>query len=232
MEHMNFGLIATAIIATIGILKFKLIDELVKKMLPENQKSKTVTILFLFGLIVILTVVSLSMDETEPSKEIVSNEDPVEPVTTMTPKTDMEVKQELIETGVKLTDDLVRQAKESKRKKDSTFIANRQARWAYRIGDWTDDDNKILEMHKLLLGTENIKLIKQRRKYLFIKEDAESQENLQASLDELKNELNGLAVGMIDLNTFLSRKHDDFVVRTESFGRRKKKIELECLVAE
>jgi hypothetical protein len=41
------ALVATAIVATIGIIKFKLIEALVKKITPDDQKAKGYAILLL-----------------------------------------------------------------------------------------------------------------------------------------------------------------------------------------
>jgi hypothetical protein len=100
----------------------------------------------------------------------------------------------------------------------------------YQIGDWTNDDDKILELHKLVTG--NIKVLKQKKNYLFIREDNGSREDLEASLNQLQADLQGVQVKVIDLNGFLSRRKNNFIERIETFGRRKTKIELECLVAE
>jgi hypothetical protein len=100
----------------------------------------------------------------------------------------------------------------------------------YQIGDWTNDDDKILELHKLVTG--NIKVLKQKKNYLFIKEDNGSREDLEAAVNQLQADLQGVQVKVIDLNGFLTRRKNNFVERIERFGRRKKKIELECLMAD
>jgi hypothetical protein len=147
-------------------------------------------------------------------------------------KSDLEVKVETVEKGIALTEDLIRQAKENKRLKDSTFIANRDQRWVYQIGDWTNDDDKIIQMHQQLLVTENIKVVKQRKNYLFIKEDNLSKEDLHAELSHLQNDLEGISVKIIDLNNLLTRRKNNFIERIETFGRRKRKIEVQCLVVD
>ena len=226
------GLIVTAIVATIGVVKFKLIEELVKKITPDDQKAKGYAIFLLSTLVVVLTVISLSLDNPPQSKSIETATNETKVAEVATPKSDLEVKVDAVKDGIALTDELVSQAKEKKRIKDSTFNATRQERWVYQIGDWTNDDDKILDMHKQLLSLQNIKMIRQGKKYVFIKEDLLSREELEISIDELKQNLSGVSVTLVDINRFLTRKKDQFIARTESFGRRKNKIELECLIAE
>jgi hypothetical protein len=224
------GLILTAIIGIIGVVKFKLIEELVRKITPDEQKARGFAILILFATVVVLSVLSLSLDSTSPNDAAGQAQSlPDEPATT-TPKSDFEEKKDAVEDGIELTENLVQQAKENKRIKDSIFIANRSERWVYQIGDWTNDDDKILELHKLVTG--NIKLLKQKKNYLFIREDNGSREDLEAAVNQLQADLQGVQVKVIDLNGFLSRRKNNFVQRIETFGRRKKKIELECLVAD
>jgi hypothetical protein len=223
------GLVLIAIIATIGIIKFKLIEEFVKKLTSDDQKARGYTVVFLFGIIVILTGVSLSLN---PPTRTVPEEREIKESDATTTKSDLEVKVETVEKGVALTEDLIRQAKENKRLKDSSFIANRDERWVYQIGDWTNDDEKIIQMHKQLLVTENIKLVKQKRNYLFIKEDNVPKEDLEAELNRLRGDLEGMSVRVINLNNLLTRKKDNFIERIETFGTRKRKIELQCLVAD
>jgi hypothetical protein len=231
------GLIVTAIVATVGIIKFRLIEELIKKMTSNDQKAKGIAVVFLFVVVVVLTVISLSLDAPRESyqadgaaddKEIVT-EEIVEEENAV--KTELEVKVDAVKEGIALTEKLVSQAKENKRIKDSTFIANRKERWAYQIGDWTNDDGKILEMHAKLSTAENIKVVRQKRKYLLIKEDFGSSDELQASLEQLRQELQGLSVNIIDLNGLLTRRDDNFVVKNQTFRKKRKKIELECLEA-
>jgi hypothetical protein len=222
------GLILTAIIGIIGVVKFKLIEELVKKITPDDQKARGFAILILFGTVVILSVMSLSLDS--PLANDAGGQTQSVADQQATPKSDLEVKVDAVKEGIELTENLVQQAKENKRIKDSTFIANRSERWVYQIGDWTDDDDKILELHKLVPG--NIKVLKQKKNYLFIREDNGSREDLEAAVNQLQADLQGVQVKVIDLNGFLSRRKNNFVERIERFGRRKKKIELECLVAD
>jgi hypothetical protein len=224
------GLVLTAIIATIGIIKFKLIEEFVKKLTSNDQKARGYTVIFLFGLIVILTAVSLSLNPPTPTVHELEPE--IKETQAPATKSDLEVKVETVEKGIALTEDLIRQAKENKRLKDSTFIANRDQRWVYQIGDWTNDDDKIIQMHQQLLVTENIKVVKQRKNYLFIKEDNLSKEDLHAELSHLQNDLEGISVKIIDLNNLLTRRKNNFIERIETFGRRKRKIEVQCLVVD
>jgi hypothetical protein len=224
------ALIVTAIVTTIGIIKFKLIEELVKKITPDNQKAKGYAICLLAIVVVILTAVSLSLDES-PDSDSAEVAMPETKASTMTSKSDLEVKVDAVKDGVALTEKLVGQAKEKKRVRDSTFNAARQERWVYQIGDWTKDDDKILDMHKQLLSLQNIKMIRQGKNYLFIKEDLLSRKELENSIDEFKQNLNGISVSLMDMNRLLTRRKDRFITRIESFGRRKNKIELECLVA-
>jgi hypothetical protein len=226
------GLVITAIIATVGIIKFKLIEEFVKKLTSDDQKARGYTAIFLFGIIVILTVVSLSLNTPTDSVPAVQVEAKANESQATTPKTELEIKVETVEKGIAMTEDLVRQAKENKRLKDSTFIANRDKRWVYQIGDWTNDDDKIILLHKQLLITENIKVVKRKKNYLFIKEDNLSKEDLEAELNRLKDDLQGISIKVIDLNYLLTRKKDNFVERIETFGKRKRKIEVQCLIVD
>jgi hypothetical protein len=41
-----------------------------------------------------------------------------------------------------------------------------------------------------------------------------------------------MSVKVVDLNSFLTRKRNKFIERIETFGRRKRKIDLHCLVAD
>jgi len=225
------ALIATAIVATIGIIKFKLIEELVKKITPSDQKARGYTIALLFTVVIVLTAISLSLDDSPKPDGTDASPDQTK-IATATPKTDFEVKVDAVKDGIALTEKLVNQAKEKKRIKDSTFTATRQERWVYQIGDWTNDDDKILDTHKQLLSLQNVKMIRQGKNYLFIKEDLLSREELEKSIEELKQNLGGISVSMRDINQLLTRKKNQFIVRIETFGRRKNKIELECLVAD
>jgi hypothetical protein len=227
------SLVITAIIGTIGILKFKFIEEFVKKITSDDGKARGYSIiLLLFTLIVVFTALSWSLESPPSSNPIVQKPAEVAELQPAIPKTDLEVKVETAKEAIVMTEDLIQQAKENKRIKDSTFAANRGERWVYQIGDWTNDNDKILQMHKQLQITENVKVVKQKKNYLFIKEDNLSKEDLEAELDQLKSDLQGISVKVIDLNNFLTRRKDNFVERIETFGRRKRKIEVECLVVD
>jgi hypothetical protein len=224
------GLIVTAIVAVVGIIKFKLIEELVKKITPDDGKARGYAVLLLFFTVVGLAAISLSLGEPVPTNlETESVETEVEPVT---PKSDLEVKVDAAKEVVELAEKVASTVVENKRIKDSTFLAGRQEKWVYRIGYWTKEDDDIIAMHNQLSEKQNIKLIKQKRKYIFIKDDSKSKDELEKSLSDLKNELNGLPIEIIDINTFLTRKKDDFLYESKTFGRRKKKITLECLIAD
>jgi hypothetical protein len=226
------GLILTAIIATIGIIKFKLIEELVKKITPDNQKAKGYAIILLVITIVVLTAVSLSLDQPSPDDTITQTEPIAEQPTATPSKGDLEVKIDAVKDGITITEDLIQQAKENKRIKDSTFIAERPQRWVYQIGDWINDDDKILDMHEQLLAIENIKIFRQRKNYLFIKEDNRSREDMEIELAQLQADIQGLSVKVIDLNQFLTRRKSDLVAHIETFGKRKNKIKIECLMVD
>src|SRR5688572_29444323 len=117
------GLVITAIIATVGIIKFKLIEEFVKKLTSDDQKARGYTVIFLFAIIIILTVVSFSLNTPTATVPALQPEAEANESQPTTPKTDLEIKVETVEKGIAMTEDLVRQAKENKRLKDSTFMA-------------------------------------------------------------------------------------------------------------
>jgi hypothetical protein len=239
MENI-LGLIVTAIVAAVGVIKFRLIEEFVKKITSNDQKAKGYAVLLLvFSLIVIFTIVQQSSSNVEVAERLepgdaneiadVENEQQEEKTA---PKTELEVKVAAAQEGIVLTEKLVEQAKKNKRIKDSTFIASRKERWAYRIGDWTGDDEKILDTHERMMSVGNLKVIKQKRKFLLVKEDYKTKEELEALLPVLRSELQGLSIDVIDLNQFLTRKDDNFIVRNETFRKKRKRIQMECLEAD
>lgn len=239
------GWTITAAIGILGIIKFRLIEELVKKISSDDSKAKFYSMLLLLSTIVILSIVTSNLSPTQNAPEPVSEQNSEEILTENIPvdaapaeeaqeveRTDLEVKVDVAKDVLNTGKDLVEEIKANKRKKDSIFQASLEERWVYQVGDWTDDDDKILEVHdKLRLATtENIKVFKQKRKYIFIIERYLSKEKLEKSLDSLKVQLTGLSVNILNLNTYILKRNEKLIQREESFGKRKNKIKLECLV--
>lgn len=229
------GWIVTATIGTIGLIKFKLIEEIVKKMTSNDSNAKGFSFLFLICIVIFFSVITLNLptgtSESKDEQAVVELEPDPKPEKPVQ-KTELEIKKEIVEAGVNLTTDLVRQAKENKRKRDSIFLATREQRWVYRIGDWTDDEDKIIQTYKKLSMVDHVKVFKQKKKYLFIKEDNLPKEQLESSLDSLQSELLGVSINIMDLNTFLKNKRKELIVRPEKFGKGGNKITLDCLVVD
>jgi hypothetical protein len=222
------GWALTATVAVLGIIKFRLIEELVKKITSDG-KARGYTIMLLFGIIIVLSIltVNISGPASETIEAISSQEQ--SPLESTAEKTDLEKEVELGKEVLNTTKELVSEVKENKRKKDSIFSTSLATRWVYKIGDWTDDEDRILEIHKKISPLGNIKLFRQKKQYLFIKEDDITQGEMEASLDSMKRALDGLPISMLNLNTFLTRRRDKMIGRIETFGKRSNKIKLECL---
>jgi hypothetical protein len=225
------GLAITAVVATLAILKFKLIEELVKKITSDDRKAKGYSILFITLTVLILSVLTINLPNASEDDNQITEEKSITQSDQARQKSDTEVKADAIKEGVELAAQIGKNIVDKKHRKDSVFLATRTERWVFQIGDWTDDDDKILEVHNKISMLGNIKVFKQKRQYLFIKEDYWTRgQPTEASLDSLKNELSGLSINILDLNTFLKNKRNRIIDRAETFGRRKSKIDLECLV--
>jgi hypothetical protein len=223
------AIVVTAIAGTLGVIKFKLIEELVKKITSDDSKVRPYSIISLIMVAILLGLIASSfpttIDDDSQSREIVQAETP-----TPVGKSDLEVKVDAVKDGVALTKDLVGTIKENKQRKDSIFEAGKSERWVIQISDWTDDDDRILELHEALSSVDEVKLLKVRKQYLFIIEDGISKDQLEASLDSVSSSLNGFKPRLYNLNDVLTRKKDKLIERTETFGRRKNKVKIQCLV--
>lgn len=236
MNSNEMGGIAIAIfIAIVGSVKIEIIKEVVRKITSDKEKITPFSLLFLAIIIAIPLVISYSIPNNESETiEDIAIEQPIEDKSSnaaeaSTPKTELEVKVDAVKDGIRITDELIRQAKESKRKKDSAFVANRSQRWVIQYGDWMDDDESVLTLYKKLSGVENISLFKYKRKFFLFKE-LQSKEELNASLDSLKSELAGITtVNLIDLMTYCDHRKEKIVkIKDEKIGKRKGRIEIEC----
>lgn len=229
-ESELIALLVTAAVGTLGIIKFKLIEEFIKKVSgEENVKFYSIGLLLVLAigsafLVTYLTAPSGSNIEPE---EIVQAEIASEPMPAQ--KSDLEVKVEAVKDGIDLTKELVKTAKDNKQRKDSIFEANKSERWVYQINDWTDDEDRIVEVYKSLSMTDNVKLLKIKKLYLFIKDDQLSKQELTVSIDSLEQTLPGLKLTLYDLHELTTRKKDRLVERMETFGKRKKKVKIPCL---
>jgi len=233
MDESQFIAIAIAAIAgTLGIIKFKLIEELVKKITSDDKNVRLYSIVVLFAIVVGIALlapyVTSNMNDATQTTEVAQAEMPIEQ--TPVQKSDLEVKVDAVKDGVELTKNLVKSAKENKEKKDSIFEASKSERWVFQINDWTDDDERIVEIYKTLSMTSNVKLLKIKKQYLFIKDDQISREQLDLSIDSLRETLPQLQLIPFNLNNVTTRKKDKLVERLETFGKRKSKVKIPCLV--
>lgn len=230
----SIALVVAAIAGTLGIIKFKLIEELVKKVTSEDKNVRLYSIVALLAVVVGIALLTpyVSSTLTEPTKanEVVQAEIPVEQAPTQ--KSDLEVKVDAVKEGVELTKDLVKSVKENKERKDGIFEANKSERWVYQINDWTDDEDRILEIYETLSMTNNVKLLKIKKQYLFIKDDQISREQLEMSIDSLSETLPQLQLKAFNLNEVTTRRRDKLVERSETFGKRKNKVKISVLVLE
>jgi hypothetical protein len=222
------AVVVTAIVGTLGVIKFKLIEELVKKITSDDSKVRPYSII---SLIIVATLIGLiassfpTIHEGPESKEVVQAETP-----TSIQKSDLEVKVDAVKDGVELTKDLVEAIKDNKQRKDSIFEAGKSERWVIQLGDWTDDDDRILDMHKALSSLDDLKLLKIKKQYLLIIEDGAPKAQLEASLDSVSSILDSFKPRLFNLNDVLTRKKDKLIERWETFGRRKSKVKIQCLV--
>jgi len=240
------GWVLTATATVLSIIKFKLIEELVKKIGSDDSKATLYSVLLVFGMIIILSVLTLNVStpQSDPQQPVAENpvdtlnEDVDDQTSTENPseeeKTDLEVKVAVAKDVLSTGKELVKEIKDTKRKNDSLFQSYLGERWVYKIGDWTDEDSRILETYKKLKLSmvRNIKLFKQRKRYIVIVEDHFNREQLEESLDSLRTELAGLSIDIFDLNSQIKNRRQEIVEREETFGKRKDKIRLECLVVD
>lgn len=226
------ALVVAAIAGTLGIIKFKLIEELVKKVTSDDKNVRLYSIVVLLAVVVGLALltpyISSTVTDTTKENEVVQAEVPVEQSPVQ--KSDLEVKVDAVKEGVELTKDLVKSVKENKEQRDSIFEANKSERWVYQINDWTDDEDRIVEIYKALSMTSNVKLLKIKKQYLFIKDDQFSREQLETSIDSLRETLPQLRLKAFNLNDVTTRRRDKLVERNETFGKRKNKVKIPCLV--
>jgi hypothetical protein len=233
MDESQFIAIAIAAIAgTLGIIKFKLIEELVKKITSDDKNVRLYSIVVLSAIVVGIALlapyVTSNVNDATQTIEVAQAEMPIEQ--TPAQKSDLEVKVDAVKDGVELTKDLVKSVKENKERKDSIFEASKSERWVFQINDWTDDDDRIVEIYKTVSMTSNVKLLKIKKQYLFIKDDHISRQQLDLSIDSLRETLPQLQLVPFDLNKVTTRKKDKLVERLETFGKRKNKVKIPCLV--
>lgn len=228
----SIALLVAAIAGTLGIIKFKLIEELVKKVTSDDKNVRLYSIAALLAVVVGLALltpyVSSTLTDTTKANEVVQAEIPTEPAPIQ--KSDLEVKVDAVKEGVELTKDLVKSVKDNKERKDSIFEANKSERWVYQINDWTDDEDRIVEVYKALSMTSNIKLLKIKKQYVFIKDDQFSRKQLETSMDSLRETLPQLQLKALNLNEATTRRRDKFIERSETFGKRKNKVKIPCLI--
>ncbi|MEI9918520.1 MAG: hypothetical protein WDO14_06935 [Bacteroidota bacterium] len=226
------ALFVAAAAGTLGIIKFKLIEELVKKISSDDKNIRLNSIMLLFFVVALLGLTTSYFSgtvgsATEP-EGVVQGEIPIE--TKPAQKSDLEVKVEAVKEGVALTKDLISTAKENKQRKDSVFEAAKSERWVVQINDWIDDEDRIVEIYKSLSMPDNVKLLKIKKQCLFIMEDQVSKEQLELSLDSLRQTLPGLQLKLFNINSITTRKKNTLTERFETFGRRKNKVKIRCLV--
>lgn len=223
------AIVVATVVGTLGVIKFKLIEELVKKITSDDSKVRPYSIISLIVIAILIGLIASAFptttDEVPESKDIIQAETP-----TPGEKSDLEVKVDAIKEGVEFTKDLAGTIKENRQRKDSIFEAGKSERWVIKVGDWTDDDDRILDMYKTLSSIDKVKLLKIKKEYLFIIEDRVSKTQLETSLDSVSGILSGFNPSLFDLNTVLTRKKDKLIERSETFGKRKNKVTIQCLV--
>lgn len=231
MEIESLSWVIPAAVAVIGIIKFKLIEEIVKKITPDDTNTKLYSILFLFAIVLLLSYFIVNNNQVPSDEKSIAAvaEEPSDIITAETPetKTDLEIKADIAKEIVKTGREIANEIRENKQRKDSLFNASKGERWAFTFDDWTDDEEKVLELNEALASVRPVKVIKQRKRYRFIKEYGLSKPELESMIDSLQS-LTGLSIEVIDLNYLKSRKHE-IIQRKEKFGKRKKKIFLDCL---
>lgn len=223
------GLMVTAFIMIAGILKLKLIEEIVKKISGDDKNSKFYSISMLLFVTIVLAAISLQLEQ--PSN---SNEEVIEEISeaeqvefTDTPKTKSEVNLEIAEKAVVAVTDVAKKLQNEKKRKDSTFLANKTERWAYQFGDWTQDDESIIDMFRKLESLkDDIKLFKAEGRYIFL---VEKTGGTDGDLQNFRETFQGISVNLVDLNSFTKRRSPNILTKNERFGRRKRKISVPCL---
>jgi hypothetical protein len=209
------GYVFTAFITFVCLLKFKLIEEFVRKISSNDENTKGKSVVLLFVIIAVLSITTYNLP-------VESNNNEVQPATS-----DAEAIAETTQAVAGVAEKLI----DKKHKNDSIFKATRSERWVYQIGDWTDDEEEILELYSKLSSLQNVKVFRQKKAYIFIKEDYLEKQQLENALDSLKSTI-GLSVATLDINSFLKNKRKKIVERIETFGRRKNRISLECLIVD
>jgi hypothetical protein len=223
------GMIVTATVAVFGLLKLKLIEELVKKI-SSDEKASLYSKFFLFAVVVLLSIATLyladqhktftQMSTREKTKEEKPGSNQAE-----RKKTDLEVKKEIAEKAITTAANAIQQVREKKRQKETEFFESIGRKLVLQIGELTDNSKIILENHKKLSGLPNVTLLKRKKQFVFICAGLIDE---SVSLDSLRNTF-GLSVTIIDLNEYRKRGGKGITTDSRSFGRGKNKIELQYL---
>jgi hypothetical protein len=199
----------------ISIIKFKLIEELVKKVSSE-EKSGFRTGLIIFATVILLAVAMVYLTPTKkepvvqaemPSSEKGRKSTKKAMVIRPNKKTDAEIATDIAKEVLTTGGEFAENVRENRRQKDIAFYALKGERWTFTFGDWTDDEEKIISTHETLKNIPAVKLLKQKRQYLFIVENSK-QTDPQHLIDSLQA-LFSMSVKYVDINQYLDRKKRD-----------------------
>lgn len=187
--------------------------------------SKKWTITGIIGLVAaIITIYTFYDGSDDSNDQITINE---------APKSDVEIVVETAMKGVELGNEIRKEIKDNKQRKDSIYQANRMQQWVYQLGEPMDSKEAVLELYKQLEGVNRVSVFKESKKsyFLFVDQDLTEQE-LKNSLESFKEQV-GQAITRvfpIDLMRKCGKKEE--VMKTEPLSVRKEEIELDCYVCD
>lgn len=219
------GVIIGCILGVIGLLKLELIKELAKKI-TSNKKMGIVYIIVILLIIVSLpTIIGFNIQEATSS----TNES-VETEQALQQKTDAEVAAGVAETIADNVQAAIQENKRKKVQKDSIFIASRNQRWVYCLGDEMDNDEAIRNFYQNLMDNSNVCLFRDNKRYFFFWNSNRTKTELNDSLSNFQMRIGKfIAVNIIDLMEYCKTENMSIIqTNSKKIGKRRKQLKIDC----
>lgn len=228
MDPKIIGLIAAGVGILIPLLAQESLKEIIKKTFSDVSPKTMRAIL----LICIVAAGGLLYVGGFTIAEVVQTEEPEpEPVVVQSAKTKEEVIVDAVIEGIERTQEFV----ENKREKDSTFRANREKFWVYKIGINIDDESDAWDAALKVNSLGDISIFKEGRKnYFIICDPAWEKTMLDDSLSRFQDKLDSIGLSyrieIVDLMDKCSKK--ETITQTSAIEKKKEEITFPCLTCD
>jgi hypothetical protein len=186
-----------------------------------------------------------SESASNASTNSVDNSNPIQGISSEQPLNSEQVKDETptsndnIEMYLKAGEilaDVVGDAIETKKLKDSIRVANKEKMYAYQIGLQITDKDELFESFNKLseAGVSNLYVLKKgKNDFILVKYEAKPENELKDSLDAFKLRISSIHNEKVDVINLMSEcDKKEIIKKGEKLTKRKEDSEIPCLICD